>query len=278
MTPTSPSKSRVPAATDGSATPRVSVVVPCHNEEGNIRQLLVEIRETIEPTATSYEVLLVDDASADGTWAVLEMLGAMDARVRGIRFAAQCGQSAAMWAGIKCARGDVIVTLDADLQNPPSEIPRLLAALDSSDCVCGSRVAARIKGDNWIRRASSKIANSVRAAFTKDGMSDSGCCYRAFRRECVKNLHFFKGAHRFLPALLLMEGFRVTEIAISHRPRGMGQSHYGIWNRLAKSLPDLLAVRWMKERLIDYQIVATVNSTSENDHEQPCHARSDFRG
>jgi dolichol-phosphate mannosyltransferase len=109
------------------------------------------------------------------------------------------------------------------------------------------------------RRASSAIANSVRNRLTADAVSDAGCCYRAFRRECIARLFFFKGAHRFLPTLLRMEGFRVTEIPIGHRPRGAGQSHYGVWNRLIKSLPDLFAVRWMKSRLIRYEILARIN-------------------
>ena len=239
------------------------MVVPCHNEAQNIGQLLTEIHSAFEQTSESYEILLVDDASSDGTWLALEKSGATDKHIRALRFTQQCGQSAAMWAGMQNARGKIIVTLDADLQNPPSEIPRLLAAMEGWDCVCGSRVAARMKGDNWIRRASSKIANGVRTTFTKDGMSDSGCCYRAFRRECVSHLKFFKGAHRFLPALLMMEGFRVTEIPISHRPRGAGQTHYGVWNRLIKSLPDLFAVRWMQSRFIRYNIAATINPSEE---------------
>jgi glycosyltransferase involved in cell wall biosynthesis len=251
------------APLDGDKPPRVSVVVPCHNEKGNLGQLIAEIQQAIEPTANTYEILLVDDASTDGTWPALEKFGAEDAHVRALRFARQCGQSAAMWAGMQNARGEIIVTLDADLQNPPLEIPRLLAALEGWDCVCGSRVAARMTGDNWVRRASSKIANGVRTSFTKDGMTDSGCCYRAFRRECIHQLRFFKGAHRFLPALLMMEGFRVTEIPISHRPRGAGQTHYGVWNRLIKSLPDLFAVRWMQSRFIRYQIAATINPPEE---------------
>lgn len=262
MTSTQTDKTSAPQGV--KQTPRVSVVLPCHNEKGNLQQLVSEIRHALQPSGDSYEILLVDDASTDATWQLLQKLGAEDAGVRALRFGRQCGQSAAMWAGMQNARGDIVVTLDADLQNPPSEIPHLLAALEGWDCVCGSRVTARMAGDNWIRRASSKIANGVRTTFTKDGMSDSGCCYRAFRRECVQHLRFFKGAHRFLPALLMMEGFRVTEIPISHRPRGAGQTHYGVWNRLIKSLPDLFAVRWMQTRLIRYQIAATINPPKEN--------------
>lgn len=247
-----------------SRPPQLSVVVPCHNEEGNLEQLVSEIRQTLSSMSQTYEVVLVDDASTDGTWNLLQRLGEVDPRIRGMRFATQGGQSAAMWAGLQHARGEILITLDADLQNPPSEIPRLLAALEGWDCVCGSRVMARSAGDTWIRRVSSKIANAFRAALTQDGISDSGCCFRALRRACVQPLRFFKGAHRLLPALLLLEGFRVKEIHISHRPRGAGHTHYGVWNRLIKSLPDLFAVRWMKSRHIRYHIVATVNPPKEN--------------
>jgi glycosyltransferase involved in cell wall biosynthesis len=248
---------------DVAATPRVSVVVPCHNERGNLRQLVTEIRQALQSSESPYEILLVDDASTDGTWELLQKLGAEDLRVRAMRFGNQCGQSAAMWAGMQNAIGDIIVTLDADLQNPPAEIPRLLDALEGWDCVCGSRLTARMDGDNWVRRASSKIANGVRTTFIKDGMSDSGCCFRAFRRECVQHLIFFEGAHRFFPALLMMERFRVTEIPISHRPRGTGQTHYGLWNRLIKSLPDLFAMSWLQSRLIRYQTADTINPPEE---------------
>ena len=261
-----PDVSPKPSATDSGEhiSPRVSVAVPCHNEQGNLEQLVTEIRQAFESINCGYEILLVDDASSDGTWELIGKLGRADQRVRGMRFANQCGQSAAMWAGMKNARGEIIITLDADLQNPPAEIPRLLEALEGWDCVCGSRVSVRMTGDNWIRRVSSKIANSVRNAFTADGISDSGCCFRAFRRECITNLTFFKGGHRFLPALMQMDGCRVTELPISHRARGAGQTHYGVWNRLVKSLPDLFAVRWMKSRHIRYQIAATVNPPRKN--------------
>lgn len=241
-------------------TPRVSVVVPCHNEQGNLKQLVAEMTQALTAAGEQcYELLLVDDASSDETWVLIQALGGADPRVRGLRFATQCGQSAAMWAGLQNARGDIIVTLDADLQNPPSEIGRFLAAMEGWDCVCGTRVAVRKSGDNWVRRAASKIANSVRNHFTQDNMSDSGCCYRAFRRACVPHLPFFKGAHRFVPALLLMAGFKVTEIPIGHRARGAGATHYSVLGRLVKSLPDLVAVRWMKSRHIRYDIDATVN-------------------
>jgi len=237
----------------------ISVVVPCHNERDNVQPLAEAISAALAPLGRDFEIVLTDDASTDDTWAVMQRLAAGNPRLRVQRFAYNCGQSAAMWAGMKAARGAIIVTLDADLQNPPADIPVLLAALKDCDCVCGTRVAARAKGDNWLRRASSKIANAVRNKLSGETISDAGCCFRAFKRECIANIKFFKGGHRFLPTLIKMEGFTVTEVPVNHHPRNAGQAHYGVWNRLFKSSADLLAVRWMKKRFIRYQIAETVN-------------------
>jgi glycosyltransferase involved in cell wall biosynthesis len=160
---------------------------------------------------------------------------------------------------MQAARGTVLVTIDADLQNDPRDIPKLLAALKDSDCVCGSRVAARHQGDNFVKIASSRIANWVRNRLSEETIADAGCCYRAFRRECIANVRAFRGFHRFLPTLIRMEGFRVTEIPVSHHPRQAGRSHYGIGNRIFATIADLLAVRWMKKRRIQYEIVEKVN-------------------
>ena len=244
--------------------PDVSIVAPCHNEEGNLGPLVNEIRTALEPLRLTFEIVLVDDASSDGSWAVLQKLGREDGRVRALRFASNGGQSAALWAGMKAARGRVIVTLDADMQNPPAEIPKLLAALERADCVCGSRVEARARGDGWVRVVSSRLANWIRNTVTSETISDAGCCFRAFRRECIADVRFFKGAHRFLPTLIKMEGFRVTEVPVDHQPRHAGRAHYGVWNRLFKSSSDLLAVRWMKKRAIRFQIAETVNETEDD--------------
>ncbi len=234
--------------------PEISVVAPCHNERDNLRPLVDAIRGALDPLKVSYEIVLVDDCSDDGSWDVIKKLG-----VRAVRFEYNCGQSTALWAGMKAARGGVIVTMDSDLQNPPSEIPNLLAALQKADCVCGTRVEARAKGDSWVRRASSHIANWVRNKVSGETISDAGCCFRAFRRESIANVKFFKGAHRFLPTLIRMEGFTVVEVPVNHDPRHAGKAHYGIWNRLFKSSADLLAVRWMKTRIIKYKIAETIN-------------------
>jgi glycosyltransferase involved in cell wall biosynthesis len=241
------------------AKPEISVVAPCHNERDNLQPLADAIRAALDPLGLSYEIILVDDCSADGSWETIKELGRRDPRIHAQRFAQNCGQSAALWAGIRTARAPIIVTMDGDMQNPPSEIPRFLDALKHADCVCGSRVAARAAGDTLLKRVSSHIANWVRNKVSGETISDAGCCYRAFRRECIADVKFFKGAHRFLPTLIKMEGFTVTEIPISHNPRRAGQTHYGIWNRLFKSSTDLLAVRWMKKRMIRYKIADTIN-------------------
>ena len=241
------------------AKPEISVIAPCHNERENLRPLVESIRAALDPLGLAYEIVLIDDGSRDGSWEILQELGHADSRVRARQFAINCGQSAALWAGIQAARGQIFVTLDADLQNPPSEIPRLLEALREADCACGSRVEARARGDHWLRRASSHVANWVRNKFSGETIRDAGCCFRAFRRECVAPVKFFRGAHRFLPTLIKMEGYRVVEIPVRHNPRRAGRSHYGIWNRVFKSSADLLAVRWMKARALRYQIANTTN-------------------
>ena len=246
-----------------NSAPEISVIVPCHNEEKNLGPLTEAIQQALTPTGRTYEIVITDDCSTDTSWAVLQRLAAADARIRAQRFAFNCGQSAALWAGLQAAHGSILVTLDADLQNDPRDLSNLLEGLRHADCVCGSRVAARAAGDNWVRRISSRIANSVRNRLSGEEISDAGCCYRALRRECIANVKFFKGGHRFLPTLIKMEGFTVKEVPIRHNPRATGVSHYGVWNRVFKSFADLLAVRWMKQRMIRYQIGETLNLTKD---------------
>ena len=238
---------------------QLSFVIPCHNEEGNLRPLVSAIREAMKPLELGYEIIITDDRSTDNSWATLKELAGADPRVRALRFAFNCGQSAAMWAGMKAATGRFIVTLDADLQNDPRDIPKFLEALKQFDCVCGTRVEARSEGDNFIRIASSRIANGVRNKLSGETISDAGCCYRAFKRECIDDLKFFKGMHRFLPTLFKIEGFTVTEIPVRHNPRSAGQTHYGVWNRLFSSFYDLIAVRWMKKRMFRYKVEERLN-------------------
>jgi glycosyltransferase involved in cell wall biosynthesis len=252
--------SRAPRRENQAANgPAISVVVPCYNEEAGIRAFFEAARAALDPLQVSYEIIVTDDLSADSSWAVLKECAARDPRLRAQRLATHCGQSAALWAGIQAARGRHIITLDSDLQNDPRDLPAFLKALERFDCVCGSRVAARRQGDSWVRIVSSRVANWVRNKLSGERIEDAGCTYRAFKRECVADLKFFKGMHRFLPTLVKMEGFTVAEIPISHHPRRSGRTNYGVWNRLFASFYDLLAVRWMKRRMFRFQVAERIN-------------------
>lgn len=232
--------------------PYLSLVIPVYNEEANLERLHAEILEAMETVSNDYEVVVTDDASYDRSWDVLCSIVARDSHWRAQRFTENCGETAASVAGMREARGAIIITLDADLQNNPRDIPNFLEALKTADCVCGSRVHER--ADDWLRRVSSGIANWVRNQLSDEQITDAGCTYRAFKRECLASIKFFRGAHRFLPTLFRMEGWKVVEIPITPRERLAGHSKYGVWNRLFKSFTDLLAVRWMKNRQLRYRI------------------------
>jgi endonuclease/exonuclease/phosphatase family metal-dependent hydrolase len=259
-TPADPS-----SASPAPAVPTLSICVPVFNEAENLPLLLEAIVRVVDPHKIATEVIFVDDGSTDASWTTIESLVAKDARVRGVKFAFNCGETAASDAGLRAARGRFVMTMDADLQNDPADIPKFLEALSHGwDCVCGSRVATRGKGDNIIRVISSRTANWVRNKLSDEQISDAGCTYRAFRRECVGKLKLYRGLHRFIPTLLKMEGFTVTEIAVTNNPRLHGESKYGVWNRLFKSFRDLLAIRWMKTRLLGYQIAKEIEQHPSN--------------
>jgi glycosyltransferase involved in cell wall biosynthesis len=247
-----------------SQQPTLSVCVPVYNEEENLPLLHEAIVAVLDANNIDGEIVLVDDGSKDGSWAAIAKLVAKDPRVRGLKFKNNCGETAASDAGLRAARGKYVMTMDADLQNDPKDIPKFLDALGKGhDCVCGTRVANRGKGDNFVRVASSRIANWVRNKLSNEQISDAGCTYRAFRRECVGKLKLYRGLHRFIPTLLKMEGFTVAEIEVSNNPRLHGESKYGVWNRLFKSFRDLLAIRWMKSRLLGYEVAVDLDRAGE---------------
>lgn len=230
----------------------LSLVIPVYNEEANLPLLWPEIREVLDPSGWRYEIVFVDDGSRDRSAELIRGLREQDPRVRLVRLKVNSGETAATDAGFKAARGRWVVTMDADLQNDPHDIPTLLAHLDRWDAATGWRTR---REDPWIRKVSSRIANWIRNAISGDSIQDSGCTFRAFRRECLRGLTLYRGLHRFIPTLLRMRGFRVIEVPVTHRPRRFGESKYGIADRAFSAFRDLLVVRWMADRQLRYQVV-----------------------
>jgi dolichol-phosphate mannosyltransferase len=235
-----------------SPPPEISIVIPVYNEEENLTPLLAALTETMVALGTPYELLFIDDGSADGTTQVLRTMCGKHPEVHIVRLRHNAGQTAALDAGFKRARGQVVVTLDGDLQNDPRDIPRLLAKLQDYEVVCGVR---QRRQDTWWRRVSSMTANAIRRRVLRDDIADIGCSLRAYRRHCLESIKLYHGMHRFLPALLHMEGYRVAQIPVNHHPRQHGRSKYNARNRAWRALMDLLAVRWMKSRQLRYEIV-----------------------
>jgi len=214
--------------------PRISVVVPVFDEEPNLAPLVAEIGAAL--AGFDYELLVVDDGSRDATATTLARLATQEPRLRPLRHDRNYGQSAALATGFAAARGELLVTLDGDLQNDPADAPLLLAELDRGfDVVSGVR---RRRQDSWVRKVSSRIANGVRRRVLDDGITDVGCSLKAYRTRVVKRLPPFAGMHRFLPALARMEGARITELPVAHRPRRFGKSKYNISNRLWRGIAD----------------------------------------
>jgi glycosyltransferase involved in cell wall biosynthesis len=240
-------------ATAAPPVPEISIVVPAYNEEENLIALTATITETLLPLGVSYEVVFVDDGSGDNTARVLQELASKHAEVGVIRLRWNAGQSAALDAGFKWARGRVVVTLDADLQNDPRDIPSLLEKLRDYDVVCGIRQGRQ---DTWLRRISSRIANAIRRRVLHDDIADVGCSLRAYRRQCLASIKLYNGLHRFLPVLLHIEGFRIGQMPVRHHPRRYGHSKYNVRNRAWRALMDLWAVRWMQSRQLHYEVMA----------------------
>ena len=235
----------------------LSVVIPVYNEEASLSLLWSELRGVLDRLGLGSEVVFVDDGSRDRSAEIIRSFREADQRVRLVRLKTNGGETAATDAGFRAARGRRIVVMDADLQNDPGDIPMLLAHLDQWDAVTGWRVD-RAAGDNLVRRASSRIANRIRNWLSDEAIQDSGCTFRAFRRECLRELVLYRGFHRFIPTLLKMRGYRVIEVPVGHRPRRFGRSKYGVLNRAMVAFADLLVIRWMKARFLRYEIVEDV--------------------
>ena len=229
----------------------ISIVAPVYNEEENLPILVAQLVDVLKPLGKSYEMIFVDDASTDRSRSLLKEMISRYPQIRIVGFKKNCGETAAGAAGLKAARGDIVITIDADLQNDPKDIPMMLDYLKEYDMVTGWR---QKRDDSWVKRITSKIANRIRNTLSGETIRDSGCTYRAYKRECLGNIKLYKGMHRFMPTLVKMEGFRVIEVPIAHHPRQFGVSKYTTWNRMGRAFIDLMAVRWMKSRHIRYDI------------------------
>jgi len=220
----------------------LSVVLPVHNEEGNLPALWEELKQALAALGRRAEVIFVNDGSTDGRGALLDRFRAADPRVRVIDHDRNHGLTAALDCGFRHARGAVIAMLDADLQNPPAELVRLHALLPDADMAIGWRKDRR---DPFVKRVSSKVGNAYRNWRTNETVHDTGCALKVFKREVIERVKLWKGLHRCLPTLARMEGFKVVEIPVAHRPRPSGKSHFGVWNRLWKGMADVRMIRWM---------------------------------
>ena len=238
-----------------SCRPWISVVIPIKDERDNLpplnSQLLKFLGSRQESVQAPFEILFVDDGSTDGSESILDNLAQQHREVRVLHLDCNYGQTAAFDAGFRLARGELVATLDGDLQYDPTDIAKLLPLTNQYDLVCGKR---QQRHDNLVRRCSSRLANWVRNTVIHDGISDTGCSLKIFRRSVIERIPLFKGMHRFFPALAQMYGFSVTEVPVQHYSRAHGQSKYGIGNRLFAGLYDLFAVRWMQSRSLIYKL------------------------
>jgi len=241
-------------ATEGQLLPELSLVVPAYNEEESLRALYARIAETLGERLR-WELILVDDGSSDRTAERATALSKKDTRVRAASLVRNSGQTTATRVGIEMARAPLIATLDADLQNDPADLPAMIEILRENPdvhAVVGYRMVRR---DTWLRRVSSRVANAVRNRLSGDDIRDTGCSLKVFRAAPLQRMPLFEGMHRFLPTLLRFHGYHVVEHPVSHRPRMAGESKYGVLNRAWVAFKDLLAVRWMRNRIVRTDVI-----------------------
>lgn len=228
-----------------------SVVIPLKNEEDNITDLIEELEPVMLRLKKPWELICIDDGSTDNTLKILTGLLSQKPYLRLLAFNKNYGQSSAFDAGFKAAKGEYVITLDGDRQNDPADIPKLLDAIHYCDLACGARVNRK---DPWSKKITSLMANFVRRNICDDDVSDTGCSLKAYRSSALRQIKMYNGMHRFLPALFKIEGLRIVEVPVNHRERTKGQTKYNFFNRSFNTIADLVAVRWMKKRRLQYKI------------------------
>lgn len=234
-----------PASSALPSSPDLSVIIPFYNEAPNIAPLLAELRDALSPLNLSVEILLIDDGSTDSTPAELTSAALAWPAIRVETFPRNRGQAAALWWGFHNARGTWFAMLDGDGQNPPAELARLWPLRDTADMLAGARLGRR---DSALRRTMSRIANRTRRALLRDGVSDTGCSLKLFRREVAASFLPIRTLYSFLPAFAVAGGWTVREIPVAHRARHAGVSKYGLRSMAVLPLLDLLALTWLLRR------------------------------
>jgi len=230
---------------------KISFVVPVYNEEENISRLVEEIQAVAPDLHDSYEILLVDDCSTDRSLQIIRQLAEQIEPLRYLSFARNSGQSAALYAGFQAAAGDVIVTLDADLQNDPADLRQMITHYGKYDMVNGWRYNRQ---DTWSKKIASRIGNGVRNWMTRETIHDTGCSLKIMNAAMLKRIRIYKGLHRFLPTLMRLEGAKVIEVKVNHRQRLFGESKYTNLRRGIEGFYDLVAVRWMQSRHLKIEV------------------------
>ena len=229
----------------------LTIIVPVFNEQDNLKRLEKELLKYLEIASKPSCVLLVNDGSSDNSLAMIQDICQRNAAFSYVSFVRNCGLSAAIKAGFDAAQTPLVGYIDSDLQTDPEDFNKLLEYTDDHALVTGVRADRK---DDFVKNMSSKIANGIRRAFTHDGMDDTGCPLKIIRTDCAKKIPMFKGLHRFLPAMILLQNETVVQIPVRHYPRIAGQAKFGLWNRLLGPLVDCFAYLWMKKKYINYQI------------------------
>ena len=229
-----------------------TIIVPVYNEAANLKRVEQELSNYIKIASKKTKILFVNDGSKDKSQELIEEICANNLDFTFIQFKENCGLSAAITAGFKNVDTELVGYIDSDLQTAPEDFNLLLKEIGAYDLVTGVRANRK---DSFVKNMSSTIANGIRRSFTHDGMDDTGCPLKVIKTEYAKNIPMFKGLHRFLPAMILLQNGTIKQIPVQHFPRIAGEAKYGLWNRLLGPLMDCFAYLWMKKKYINYKIV-----------------------